>query len=160
MTKRKKKFNFIDILIILILIGGLVFGLKKFNKANVASSPSAKSQKILISYYVEEVPSYAAESIEIGSPVREEVQSSNFGRVVDKKVDKSVSWSRDSSGQFKISNREGYNSLVLTMEAQGLVRDNGFAIDKSVYYIGQTLTLHAGNAILETGRISNVELVN
>ena len=157
MVNKKRKFNFIDIIIILVLVSGLVFGFKKFKKADISAPASNKGSKILVSYYIEEVPSYAADAIELGEPVKEEVQNSSFGTVVSKDVEESVSWARNDQGQFFKSSRDGYNSLTITMEANGIIGENGVTIDKSVYYIGQTVGLYAGNSYLKTGRISDVQ---
>ena len=158
MVNRKRKFNFMDLLIILIIVLGVAFGFKKFKKADMSSPVASKNAKILVSYYIEEVPSFAADAIEIGSPVREEVQNSYFGNVIKKDVGESVSWARNNKGEFFKSSRDGYNSLEITMEADGVIGENGVTIDKSVYYIGQTVTLKAGNSLLKTGRISDVKL--
>ncbi len=157
MNSKKRKFNFIDLIIILVLVSGLVFGFKKFKKADLSPSTSNKSSKILVSYYIEEVPSYAADAIEIGQPTREEIQNSSFGTIVSKDVQESVSWARDNNGQFFKSSRDGYNSVTITMEADGSIGENGVTIDKSVYYVGQTIGLYAGNSYLKTGRISEVK---
>ncbi len=158
--KNKRKFNFIDILIILIIASGIFFGFKKFSKASVSSTSSTnKSNKLKITYFMEEVPDYTVESIQIGDPVREEIQNSNFGSIVDIKTDNSISWARDKEGNFIKSSRDGYLSLELVMEANGFVGENGVTIDKSVYYVGQTLGLFAGNSVLKTGRISDIQVI-
>jgi hypothetical protein len=55
------------------------------------------------------------------------------------------------------SPREGYSSLTLTMEATGTITNNGVSVDKSVYYVGQTISLYAGNSYLKDGRISGIK---
>lgn len=161
MTKNssKRKFNFIDALIIIVIISAIVFGVNKYKKSSIPSPNTPQTNKIKITYYIEEIPEYVAEAIEIGDPVREKIQNSNFGTITDMKVDKSVSWAKRDDGEFFRSSREGYNSLTLTMEATGVLTESGATIDKSVYYIGQTVAIFAGNSMLETGRISGIEIL-
>lgn len=156
---KKRNFNFLDIVILLIIIGGVAFGLRKYQQANLSTPIAPKANNIEISYYIEEVPDYAAEAIQLGDPVKEEIQSANFGVVTDIEIDDSVSWARNDQGEFFQSQRDGYASLKLKMKANGTLSDNGVTIDKSVYYIGQTITLHAGNSILKTGRISDLKIL-
>lgn len=158
-NRSKRKFNFLDIVILLVIIAGVGFGVRKYQQASISTPISTKANRIEISYYIEEVPDYAAEAIQIGDPVKEEIQSANFGNVTDIQIDDSVSWARNDKGEFFESSRDGYASLNLKMEANGVMSQNGVTIDKSVYYIGQTITLHAGNSILKTGRISNLKVI-
>ena len=156
---KKRNFNFLDIIILLLIIGGVAFGIRKYQQAKLSTPITDKTNNIEISYYIEEVPDYAAESIQLGDPVKEEIQSANFGVVTDIEINESVSWARNDQGEFFQSQRDGYASLKLKMEANGIISDNGVTIDKSVYYIGQTITLHAGNSILKTGRISDLKVL-
>lgn len=157
--KKKSKFNFLDIIILLVIIAGVGFGVRKYKQASVSTPVSPKTQKIEISYHIEEVPDYAARAIEIGDPVKEEIQNANFGNVTHTQIEESISWARNDQGEFFKSQRDGYASLTLKMEANGIMSENGVTVDKSVYYIGQTITLHAGNSILKTGRISDLKVI-
>ena len=157
--KQKRKFTFIDLAIVLIVLVSLFTISKKFSKAKVSTPIATKSQNIQVSFYLEEVPEFAATAIEIGDPVKESIQNANFGKVKDINISDSISWARDKDGNFITTPREGYSSVVITMDASGLVSSNGVTIDKSIYYIGQTLTLYAGNSILQNGRISDITIV-
>lgn len=155
--KVKRKFTWIDFIIVLLVVTA-IFGVKyKFSKANAVTPFVAKMEKIQVSFFIEEVPEFAAKAVKIGDPVRESIQNSNFGNVTEIVVDKSISWARGEDGKFIASNREGYSSVSITMEANGLIGDNGVTIDKSVYYIGQTITLYAGNSVFQNGRISDIK---
>lgn len=157
--KSKRKFTFIDFAIILVILVSLFTLSRKFSKAKVSTPIATKSQNIQVSFFIEEVPEFAATAIEIGDPVKESIQSSNFGKVKDIIVSDSISWARDKDGNFVTTPREGYSSVVITMDASGLVSSNGVTIDRSIYYIGQTLTLYAGNSILQNGRISDITVI-
>ncbi len=150
----KKKITWIDITIILVVLVSILGMGSKFSTAKVAAPMDNSSQEIYISFYIEETPDYVIDGISIGSPVTESVQNANFGEVVEITPGSSVYWEPDDAGQLVGSSREGYSSLYLTMKAKGVISGSGISIDKSVYYVGQTVTIYAGNSVLKDGRIS------
>lgn len=152
---KKRKFTIIDFVVVILLIISLI-GLKsKFAKANIAS-PSSSKEKILITFYIEETPDYIVDAIEMGNPVKESIQNSDFGKVVKINPSDSIYWESREDGQLVSSSREGYSSLYITMEGTGIINKNGVSIDKSVYYVGQTISIYAGNSLIKDGRISEV----
>lgn len=153
----KRKFTWIDLAIILVLIVSIIGVSYKFTKAKIAA-PTADKEKLLVTYYMENVPDNTIKSIKIGDPARETVQSSDFGKVSEIKSGESIYWESREDGQLVSSPREGYSSLSITMEVQGIINRNGVSIDKSVYYVGQSLSIYAGNALLDGGRISGVAI--
>lgn len=159
-SKKKIKFTIIDLIILLVVIAAIIGVKYKFSKANAATPFVAKVDKIQVSFFIEETPEFAAKAVNIGDPVRESIQNSNFGNVIDIVVNESISWARSDNGDFIASSREGYSSVSITMEANGLIGNNGVTIDKSVYYIGQTITLYAGNSIFQNGRISDIKKIS
>ncbi len=153
---RKRKFTWIDLIIVLVILVSVI-GLKnKFAKANVAA-PTASKEKILITFYIEETPDFVIDAINTGDPVRESIQNSDFGKVVEINPGDSIYWESREDGQLVPSSREGYSSLYITMEGTGIINKGGVSIDKSVYYVGQTISLYAGNSILKDGRISEIK---
>lgn len=152
----KRKITWIDLSILLVVLIS-VFGLKnKFVKANIAT-PTTSKEKILITFYIEETPDFVVDAINVDDPVRESIQNSDFGKVVEINSGDSIYWESRDDGQLVPSNREGYSSLYITMEGTGIINKGGVSIDKSVYYVGQTISLYAGNSILKDGRISEVK---
>jgi hypothetical protein len=156
---RKHKFTWIDLLIIIVVLV-TVFSVKpKFDKANVVAN-QVQEKEIELSFYIESVPETVLNGIHVGSPVRESVQGSSFGKVTKIEKGPSIVFASDESGNVVASEKEGYISLKLTMKTTGELKPNGISLDKSVYYVGQTVTLYAGNSILKDGRISYVNVLN
>jgi hypothetical protein len=151
----KRKFTWIDFAIIIVIVAGIVGVGYKFAKSRVAA-PTADKEKILITYYMEYAPDSSIESIKVGDPVRESVQNSNFGKITEIVTGESIFWDCDDEGQQIASPREGFSSLLLTMEAEGIMNNNGVSIDKSVYYVGQTINIYAGKSTFVAGRISDI----
>lgn len=154
----KKKFTWIDFAVILVLIVSIVGISYKFSKAKIAA-PTTDKEKLLVTYYMENVPDNTINSIKNGDPVRETIQNSDFGKVVEINAGESIYWESREDGQLVPSPRKGYSSLYITMEAQGILGKSGVSIDKSVYYVGEGMSLYVGSSILESGRISGVTKV-
>ena len=152
----RKKSTWIAIAIIAIAAIGVIGISGKFAKAKVGA-PAAAQEKIIVTFYLESTPDCTIDSIKEGDPVRETIQNSNFGKVTGIERGESIFWAARDSGEFVASPREGYSSLNLTMETMGTMNSNGVSIDKSLYYVGQTLSLYAGNSLLKDGRISKIE---
>ena len=154
----KKKFTWIDIVIILIVIISVVGIGSKFTTAKVAQPLETSANDIYIPFYIEETPDYTIDALSISDPVTESVQNSNYGEIVEITPGPSIYWESDDFGQLKGSSREGYSSLYLRMKANGIISGSGASIDKSVYYVGQTVTIYAGNSVFKDGRISELKL--
>jgi hypothetical protein len=152
----KKRSFWITIAAIVIVIVGIAGVSGKFAKAKVGAPASAKD-KLIITFYLEGTPDSTIDAIKIGDPVRETIQGSSFGKVTAVERGESIFWANDETGIMVSSPREGYSSLTLTMEATGTITNNGVSVDKSVYYVGQTISLYAGNSYLKDGRISGIK---
>jgi hypothetical protein len=152
----RKKSTWIIIAIALIVIIGVAGISGKFAKARVGA-PAAAQDKLIVTFYLESTPDATIDAIKVGDPVKETVQNSNFGKITDIQRGESIFWANKDSGEFVASPREGYSSLSLTMETMGTINNNGVTIDKSPYYVGQTLSLYAGKSYLKDGRISKIE---
>ncbi|MGI6668376.1 MAG: DUF4330 family protein [Acetivibrionales bacterium] len=151
----KRKFTWIDLVIIIILLVCIAGTVYKFSKASVAA-PVTPKEKILVSFYMENVQDNIVKAIKTGDPVIESVQNSSFGKVTEITTGDSIFWSSGDDGQLVSSSREGYSSLVLTMEAEGIIGKNGVTIGNSVYHVGLTVTLNVGKCTLKDGRISKI----
>lgn len=151
----KRKFTWIDLAIIIVLLACIAGTVLKFSKASVAA-PAAPKEKILVSVYMESVHDNIVKAIKTGDQVIEVVQNSSFGKVTDITAGNSILWSSGEDGQLVSSSREGYSSLVMTMETEGIINKNGVTIGNSVYYVGLTVTLNAGKCTLKDARISKI----
>jgi hypothetical protein len=152
----RKKSTWITIALALIVIIGIVGISGKFAKAKVGA-PAAAQEKIFVTFYLENTPDCTIDSLKEGDNVSETIQGSNFGKITEIQRGESIFWATRETGEFVSSLREGYSSLNLTMETVGTINNSGVSIDKSLYYVGQTLSLYAGNSFLKDGRISKIE---
>jgi hypothetical protein len=151
------KISIIDILIIGVLLVAIVAGYKYFAPSAAGSIPE-KQDKLQIVFYQEEVNDFTAHAVKKGDPAKDAILHTSLGQVVDVETDKSVSWVKSDKGEFFASSKEGYSSVYITLEASGSTGGSGAVVGGSTYYIGQIVTLHAGNAAFY-GRIYSIKKI-
>lgn len=147
------KISFIDILLVLVVLAAGLFGLNKFGLIAPQQTPATSTNKVEIVFYQEEVNDFTANNVKIGDPATESLKNANFGKVIDVKVGESISWLPDLGGNKIVSSsREGYASIYITMEANANITPNGINVGGYTFYVGDIITLRAGNSIFY-GRI-------
>ena len=145
--------NVLDILIVLVVVVAVVGLSTRFTDGVLLVTKTP----LTVTFYIEEAPDFAVNVISVGDPVTEATFSSAIGRVTSVVAAPSVSWGRTSTGLVNKSTKEGYSSAYVTMECEGVMNSDGsFTLDKSKYFIGQTITLNVGNSRLENGRFSAI----
>jgi hypothetical protein len=151
------KVSIIDILIVFVFIGIIAGVGYKFTRSKTPTV-FTKQDTLRVEYFVEEALDATANSIKVGDRAKEAVQNASFGTVTDLKIDKSVSYAATDDGEIKLTNKPGYSSVVITMEAKGIYGSFGTTIDNTEYYIGSYITLRVGNAAFY-GRITRIEKI-
>lgn len=153
--KKKIRFNVIDAIVLVVILAVVAFvGIKLFG-GEVAGN-SASGNTFVMTYYIEESPSFAAENIEVGSSVSDEGKNVPLGKVTAVELGESVMFAANDEGKMIKSGKEGYNSVTLTTEVQGAEFDHGIEVGNVKYVVGHTMTLYAGKAKLY-GRIASIE---
>ena len=150
------KISIIDIVIVLIVIIAVAGIGYKFTKSNTGNAVFTKQSDIQIKFQHDDLPDFVVNAIKVGDPVRESVQNASFGRVVDIETGDAIIWLGTEEGESVKVSREGYHSVLITMNAKGTMDNLGVTIDKANYYVGQTITLYVGNAAVYSGRITEI----
>ena len=142
MENKKARLNIIDILIILVVLAGVAFFAYKFMTAGGTAAPTDKVQ---IVFFEEECPDYVPEHTHVGDSVLDGTTNTYLGTVADIEVDESVTYTyNDLTGETTLGHKEGYVSAYITADCVGQLTDNGVVIDGTLYSVGHTLILHAG----------------
>jgi len=146
------RISIIDIIIVLAVIAVIAAAVSR-----LAGPDSVSSQDtILIQFYQDEAPAYAAEAVKIGDPVTDFQLGSDFGKVVDVKVGESEGFAESADGRFVMSPKKGYASIYITAEGKGVYTDTGVVVSGSNYYLGRTVTLRAGKSVFYA-RVYSIE---
>jgi len=148
------KVSLIDIIIILVVIGAIAGITYKFTSSKSVGILQPKD-KLEIMFYAEESPAYAVALVKVEDICRETVQNATFGKVSAVKSDKANSYAPDNNGKWVMSPKEGYSSMIVTIQGEGKYSLDGVTIDNAVYFIGKAVELKVGNSIFY-GRIYNI----
>ncbi len=142
---KKRKFNIIDAIIILVVIAAIAFvGFKFISNKN----SSANIDKYVITFYGEEVSDFVPEYIALGDNVYDDVEEVVIGTVVDIQTNDSVTYTTNDSGQVIQTSKPGYKSIKVMTEVSATEFSNGILVDDIKYGVGHTLTMRAGTAKL------------
>ena len=149
------KISIVDILIVAVLlaaIGGVYY---KFGRSKTAT-PFTKSDTIEVSFYIEDIPDFVANSIKEGDLVKDRVNNVTIGKVTNVKVGPDIIFFPTSEGQVISSSKPGYASVQFTATGQGIYSDTGSSISGMEYYINKQFELRVGKVNIYP-RISSIE---
>jgi hypothetical protein len=141
------KISVIDILIVAVVLAAALGLVYKF-KVSKTESIFTKPDTIQLVIYTEEAPDYTAADIKKGDIVKDPVKNAVFGKVIDVKVDKSVSFAQTDSGDIVVSSRPGYVSIKVYVEGKGILSASGATFDNADYSIGKAFEVRAGRSTL------------
>lgn len=152
------KISIVDVLVIVIIIAiacGLYY---KFGRSGTVT-PFTDTQKIQMSLYMESVNTYMIESIKVGDVVRDRVQNVVLGKVTDIQIGDDITYFINDKGMAVKGSREGYNSVTVVFEGEGIYKDTGVFFSGIEYYINKNGTeWRIGNTFCYA-KISDIELV-
>lgn len=136
------------ILIFLILAAAVIYKIK--------TPEPVKLDKIRFEFYVESVPSYAAQNVKKGDNIIESTDGNQVGTVVDKIINDAVIYMPDSEGKYVKTSQEGFNSIIVIGETYAEYDNNCFESNEKEYNLGKTYGLKIGNELFY-GRIRSIE---
>lgn len=148
------KVSIIDITIVLVLVLSITGILYKFDKSKIAGLFNTDNYEMY--FFVEEVPEYVANSINKEDHAKSRSKNIDFGKIIDIKIDKSISWSKNDKGEIIKSTKDGYKSVAITVEGIGVYSKSGLVIDGVDYYIGQKLSVKIKDVVLENMTITGM----
>lgn len=151
-----KKINILDLVIILIILAAGIFVFQKFNTAGLKTI-FTDTDKVSIEFYVEDCPDYLSQSMEVGQTAKDKVTNSTFGKVTDIEVGPSIFFASNDEGKMVSSSREGYVSLKITVDGEGIINDMGVTYNNIDYYVWKYVELRVGNSLVNTRVRSIVE---
>lgn len=139
------KINIVDLLIILIILGaGIFFALRLFGP----QSTNALSQKLTLSLFAESCPDFVADSIQKGDVVFDSTDNIDLGTVKDWETKEPTEFKLGPDGEYYEVPVENYCELTLKVDAEGVIGEHGVTIGGTLFGIGHTVTVYAGDCKL------------
>ena len=133
MEKQKKlKFNFVDVIFLLVLLAGVAFVALRLIGPSFSSDPGSSGSdapeeaEYLITFYVSDSANYVVDHLRKDSPVTDDSITYDLGTLVDYKIGPARISSAAADGHMVLSELEGHSSVYLMCRALGT--DNGFGV--------------------------------
>lgn len=143
------KINVLDLVVVLAILAVIVGVAYKFTKSNTPSV-FRQNDKVEVTFYVDEIPDFAAEAVKVGVPVTDRTTGSRFGVVKSVDTQAAVTYAPSSTGAIVKSSKETFRSQKVVVEGEGLYSDNGVSYNSIDYYINKQLEVRFGNVAVWT----------
>ena len=144
MTKKKIRFNAVDVVIILVILGLIAGALYLFVWRNRGTGASSAQETCRIEYVVEikKVEEQYANAVTVGQPVEDAVWRNAVGTVVGVEVtDYAETLFDDETKTEKTAYLDGYVNLKITVEADAAETDAHFTVNGTVVCVGKLYSL-------------------
>lgn len=140
---KKRKFNILDLVIIVVLVLALCFVAAKL----MHFGEKEALPKVRITYYEEECADFVPTHTHIGDKLLDGKENIYLGTVTDIVVDESQTFHyNESTEETIVSSKENYCSVMITGEVEGRMTENGVVVEGELYAPGHTMVLYAGIA--------------
>lgn len=155
MMEKKTKINFFDVIVLLVLIAAVFFGAYKLFFA----SDNSEAQQVKLTFTTKEVSDFVVDKVEVGCRMFDDNNKTDLGTLESKTVSDSLSSIVTDSGEWIITDKPDYSSMVLTSIASGKKLDNGVDIGGHTYFLGDLVVLRAGvsKVYIEITKIEIIE---
>ena len=145
--KKARKFNIIDVIIILAVVAAIAIVGYKFAGKKIVQSTN--TQEFEVTYTVYEVANTTAEIIKEGDVLTDNAGNVPLGNVTKVEVEKnSRSYAPNSDGEYVMSAKEGFCFVAVTGKVNAVKANNGITVNGTEYLVGHSITLEAGDAKL------------
>ena len=143
MNKRKIRFNFIDLLLLL-LIAAVVFAVLYIFVLSGRDTAQDDESTVTVQYVVEiaNIDERFADAVKKGQPVQDAIQRKNVGTVVgaEAKDYEKIVFDYDSAEEV-LAKSEGRITLYVTVEAQVYESDSAFTAEGVAIRVGERYSL-------------------
>lgn len=160
-----KRINIIDLIVILVLVfavaaAGVFFVRSRKNQEIVTEQTSL----LVVKFYTEEVSDFVADKLEVGATLFDADKEVDMGSITNFEIGNAIVYGGIDAGSYEVVHKEGYKSVTITGEVQGVKNATGALIGGEQYGVGHSMTLRAGDAkiylrVYDIGVKSDVESV-
>jgi len=140
--KPRRKLNFLDVIIIIAVIGALAFGAYKLMPTQTQSN----FEYATIKFYASEAPYYVLDQIYVGAPASDADRSIYLGQITDVETWESKVWDVNADGIQVASPKDDAGSVIITVRKLVEPSAYGVKISGVEYGVGHTIVVRAGFA--------------
>lgn len=148
MEQKKRKFNAVDLAVVLVLVAVVAFAAYRFFGGSSGKAATGQGEPYRITFLCSETPENVAEMISLGDTVTDDSCYMDLGKVVDFKLDEARVYATTSDGKTVLSSKPDYKSVYVTVEAEGVADDNCVYVTGWALGCGHTMVIRVGYAKL------------
>lgn len=165
--QNKLKFNFVDVIVLLVLLAGIVFVALRFIGSGSGANPDPATSpeptpsvspdpddpeeteaEYIITFYASEVADYIVDHLWVDSPLTDDSITLDLGTLVDYEIGPAQIRSTAADGHIVISELEGYSSVYVMARTLGTDNSFGITVDGLRLEIGHSIVLRTREAKL------------
>lgn len=144
----KKKWNAVDVGVILFLMIGIGLVFYRMNNYNKPAINTSKGEKMLMMFEIEEVETSVLKEVSVGAVATDHRKQSELGKVHSIELDEAKVYVKDAEGRFHVSPKEGFSSAKISLEVSGKIANDGIRVGSFKYLIGQKVILTLGHSVI------------
>ena len=154
--EKGKIFGFvslIDVFVVITIALISLFGIFAFGGQGI--SAFAQPISIEISFLIENLETFTADSVFIGDPVLDNHTGSDLGVIINIDRSPTIEYHPDVNGIMTASYLPNHYRLEITSRFYGHNWHNGIWVNGTTFFVGETIVIRAGNTNIFT-HISNL----
>lgn len=148
MEQKKKKWNIVDLIVVLVLVGVAAFAAWRFFGNSGGKATTGNEEPYRITFLCSETPEKVAGMIRNGDVVTDDSCYMDLGKVVDYRVDDALVYTTAADGKVVLSSKPGYQSVYVTVECEGVAEDNCVYVTGWALGCGHSMVIRVGYAKL------------
>ena len=154
-----KKFNILDLFIVLFVVALVAFLGMRFLLDGSIISKSEDVDKVVYKVIVKDLRDVTAEAIPSSGEVNNDT-GLRLGEITDKKITPAKILLQTKDGSYDIVERSGRFDVEITLESEGVQKDEGFFIEgKKNYVVGSEIYVDAYKITFK-GEIIKMDVVD
>ena len=154
-----RKFNILDLFIVLFVVALVSFLGIRFLSGGVIINKGEEFDKVVYKVIVQNIRDFTAEAIPSNGEVSDDT-GFRLGKITDKKITPAKILLQTKDGSYDIVERSGRFDVEITLEGEGVQKDEGFFIDgKKNCVVGSELLIDADKVLFE-GEIVKMDILD
>lgn len=124
---KKRKFNFVDLIVVIAIIGllaGMVYKFGFLNKENKIAADTIENRQFEM--YVSGVRQVTIDGVHVGDKFYDEKTGTYLGEVKEVSVSPYTTMMLTKDGEYKKAEKIGYKDLYILLEGPVLEKENGY----------------------------------
>lgn len=144
MEKKKFRINIVDIVILVVIVLVCVFVGSRF--LGGSSGDTVQAEKVRITFFQSECEDFIHVNTKIGDTLYDDTAGQSLGVVTAIELGEPTSYEVQPNGTVAVLHKDGFSSVLITGETEGIITENGVIIGGELYGVGHSFVLRAGMA--------------